>query len=109
MDRPALDNLLDYTGWTWEKIGAVLAPLGPEIITREMPSSPWPALWDCLRHISFGYAVWAERLDGRPAEELDSTPPDWEALDDYHKRAHSRLRAYLDGIDDVTLMTPREI
>ncbi|MEO8456639.1 MAG: DinB family protein [Chloroflexota bacterium] len=109
MDRATIEELFDYTGWAWEQIGAALAPRGPEIITTDGPTSGWPALWDCLRHVSIGYDFWASSMDGRPAIEFDKAPPDWSALNDYHQRARKRLHERLILLDDVALATPREV
>jgi uncharacterized damage-inducible protein DinB len=108
VDRDAIQEFFEYTGWAWDRIGTVLAPRGPEIIAQEMPNSGWPALWDCLRHMSFAYDIWASRLDGRPQVAFDPGPPDWESLNLYHQTARSRLSAYLSRVSDKELHTERD-
>jgi uncharacterized damage-inducible protein DinB len=107
MDRATLEELFDYTGWVWEQVGTVLASVDPRILTKEVDGSGWPALWDCLRHISFAYDIWIARLDGRPRLAFDPKPPDWPALDSFHQQARERLRVYQASLSDAALQTDR--
>jgi uncharacterized damage-inducible protein DinB len=108
MDRAAIDDLFAFTDYSWREYEAVIRPLGDDVLTQPAPGSGWPALRDALAHIVSAYVRWLADPAGttdEPAERVDS----WDDLEDYRRRLRDHARVYLDSLDDVELLTPREM
>ena len=118
MDRAALDELFDYTGWAWDRIARTIDGLPPEAFGRPVAGSGWPALSDCIEHFTAAYDGW---LNGDWALNLGPShyPGDgegypgtpelkvWPAMKEYRKAVRAQCREALDS-DDGWLFTKGE-
>jgi uncharacterized damage-inducible protein DinB len=60
MDKAALLDLFEYTGWVWAQIRTT-AP-ADETLVAVAPGSGWPALRNCLGHIIVAYDRWVPAI-----------------------------------------------
>jgi len=115
MDRAALDELFDYTGWAWERIERVIDALPPEQFGAPVPGSGWPSLSACVEHFTAAYdgwlnGDWALNLGNshypRDGEDFPNTPElkVWEAMKEYRAVCRAQCREVL-GREDAWLFT----
>ena len=108
MDRPAIEELFAYTSWTWGQYENTVRPLGDDALVRPVPGSGWPALRDALAHINWAYDRWLTdptRARDIPIESVLS----WGDAERFRRRVRGRFREYMDSLDDVELITPRDM
>jgi len=108
MDRIAIEELFAFTDYSWREYERVIRPLGDELLRRPAPGSGWPALVDALRHINWAYVRWL----ADPSHTTDEAVEDvtsWDQLEAYRRRVRDHARAYLDGLGDHDLVTPRKM
>jgi uncharacterized damage-inducible protein DinB len=108
MDRAAIEELFAFTDFAWREYADLLRPLGDEFLTKPAPGSGWPALRDAFAHINWAYVRWLSEPAGT-CDEPRATVSSWDELEDYRQDVRGRARAYLVGLDDVTLSTDREM
>jgi uncharacterized damage-inducible protein DinB len=95
MDKAALLDLFEYTGFVWDQIREVV----PEDATlvAVAPASGWPALRNCLGHIIRAYDRWVPAIVdlqmGRMAEIADGDFRTWAQLEAERARTRGALRA----------------
>jgi uncharacterized damage-inducible protein DinB len=106
MDRNALDELYDYTGWAWDRIVALIEAQPPDLFAKPAPSSGWPSIAACLSHVLMTYDGWLNggwsglklgdlSYPGRWPQPID----DWAALKAYRGRVRTSFRTTLEVPD----------
>lgn len=63
MDRAALLELFDYTGWAWARIARTIDGLPPEQFAAPVAGSGWPSLAACTEHFTASYDGWLNHKD----------------------------------------------
>jgi uncharacterized damage-inducible protein DinB len=115
MDRAALNELFDYTGWAWERIARTIDGLPPEQFGAQVAGSGWPALSDCVEHFTAAYDGWlnddwawnlGESHYPRDGEDYPGTPElkVWAGMKEYRAKVRGQCREVLDR-DDGWLFT----
>ncbi len=108
MDREAINELFDYTGWAWERIARLIDEQPAELYAKPMDASGWPSIAACLSHAVSAYDGWLNGEWGQiragelsyPAE-WPKPVDDWDAMKAYHQRVRETFRAVLDVPDTV--------
>ncbi len=105
MQRDALEELFDYTGWAWERISRVIDGLPPEQFAMPVPGSGWPSLSACFAHFVGAYDGW---LNGPWALALgerqhpgDEALESWLVLREFRRRGREAFRRAIDVPDAV--------
>ena len=105
MQRDALQELFDYTGWAWERIERVIDGLPEGTFGRPVEGSGWPRLADCVTHFTGAYDGW---LNGEWALALgelkhpgDEALRDWAAMKAYRAECREMFAEALAAPDDV--------
>jgi uncharacterized damage-inducible protein DinB len=104
-DRAALNELFDYTTFTWETYGRSLAALAPDAFTQPIPDSGWQTLAGLLFHIALGWDDWLRDRVGVD-DPLDATPESitsWDDLRPHRERVRGWLRRVIDETSDHDL------
>jgi uncharacterized damage-inducible protein DinB len=104
MDRADLGTLLDYHYWARDRILAAVAPLSPEQFTRNLGSS-FASIRDTLAHAYAAEYAWYARWHGTsPAALLPADQfPDLETLRRAWTEHEAKMRAFVDGLDEVAV------
>ncbi|MCL4243067.1 MAG: DinB family protein [Dehalococcoidia bacterium] len=108
MERDAINELFDYTGWAWERIARTIDEQLAEAYAKPMKGSGWPSIAACLSHSISAYDGWLNGEWGQiragelsyPAE-WPKPVDDWPAMKAYHARVRESFRRVLDVPDDV--------
>jgi uncharacterized damage-inducible protein DinB len=106
MDRTAIEELWNFTEYSWREHERKIRPLGDLVLTQPAPGSGWPALRDALAHINGAYVRWLADPAGTSDEPVEAVET-WEELEGYRRRVRDHARAYLDRLGDDELLTPR--
>lgn len=110
MDRAAIEELFDYTGFAWNTIGPMMAKHHPRFVAQPAPGSGWPALRDCFGHQLLACDEWLAELDGMKMLNFDpKTAGDWQELDEYRQAVRDRFKDYLKSLSDDELDVERDI
>lgn len=108
MNRDAIQDLFDFTGWAWDEIARAIADAGGDALTRPAAGSGWPALRDCLGHIVLAYQRWCSGLPQRKTLGMDRFAPGtiatFEELQGYRSAARAEFQSFLDSLSDDELM-----
>lgn len=107
MERNAIVELFDYTGWAWERI-ARLIDEHPDAYTAAVPGSGWPTIAACLTHAVSSYDGWLNGPWGGIQMGQMTYPgawpkpvDDWPAMKAYHGRVREVFQHALDVPDDI--------
>lgn len=110
MDRAAIEELFEYTGFAWATIGRALTKLDADLITKPAPGSGWPALRDCFSHQLMAYDEWIAELEGQPTLDFNpETASSWPEIGAYAHTVRERFSAYLSSLSDDELYAVRDI
>ena len=108
MNRAAIQDLFEFTGWAWDQIAEAIAQAGGNVLTRPAAGSGWPALRDCLGHIVLAYQRWCSGLPQRKTLSMDRFDPasisTFEELAGYRSSARADLQSFLDSLSDDELV-----
>lgn len=118
MDRAALNELFDYTGWAWERLERVIDALPPEQFGAPVPGSGWSALSSCIEHFTAAYDGWLNDewslnlgpgFYPRGGEDYPDVPElkVWETMKEYRRQCRAQCREVL-ARDDAWLFTKFE-
>lgn len=110
MDRAAIEELFNYTGYAWAEIAATMAKLDLGLLAKPAPGSGWPALRDCFGHQLMAYDDWLAELEGRPM--LDFNPKvanAWPEIEAYAHTVRERFAAYISSLSDEELFAERDM
>lgn len=112
MDRDAIRELFDYTGWAWERIARLIDEHSQSYATSA-PGSGWPTVAACLSHVLATYdgwlnGPWAGVGIGEMSYPAEWPKPieAWPALQAYRERVRASFLVALDRPDDL-LYGPR--
>jgi len=108
-DRQTLNELFDYTTFTWETYARTARSLPPDALARPVEGSGWPALRDVLFHVAAAWDGWLRDRLGLH-DPLDASPERvtaWSDLDVHRQRTRGWLRRIIDetadgGLHDAT-------
>jgi uncharacterized damage-inducible protein DinB len=104
MDRQTLDELFDYTTFTWASYANAVRTLPPHALTRPLDGSGWRDLREPLFHIAAGWDGW---LCQRAGESFTEPHPEdlttWSDLNDVRARTRAWLRRVIDETPDADL------
>ena len=105
LDRAALEELYDYTSFTWQTYGNVVRGLPAGALTQPVEGSGWPALRDVLFHVAGGWDGWLRDQAGStaPLDEGAESATSWEYLNGYRERVRGWMRRILDETSDIDL------
>jgi len=108
MDRAAIQDLYDFTGFCWAVyMDAIAAAGGDQVLARPAPGSGWPALRDCLGHVVLAYQRWCSGLPRRKALAMNRFDPAAIAtlgeLQGYRSTARTEFQTFLDSLSDEEL------
>jgi uncharacterized damage-inducible protein DinB len=107
MNRAAIQELFDFTGWAWNRITEAIAETGGDALTRPAPGSGWPALRDCLGHVVLAYQRWCSGLPQRKTLGMDRFDPaaiaTLEELAGYRSALRTEFQSFLDSLSDEDL------
>lgn len=108
MNRDAISELFDYTGWAWERIARVIDQQPPDVYAKAVAGSGWPSLAACLTHFVASYDGWIN-MDWGQIEAGDMSYPaewpepvnDWNQMRAYYLRVRESFRRALNVPDEV--------
>ncbi len=100
-NRPAIEELFDYTGFSWDGVLDATSECGVEYFTKPAPGSGWPSLRDVLGHVLFGYDRWLAIMKGEPMRGFDPAGVQTlEELNEAYTSFRDEFRALLEVPDD---------
>lgn len=113
MNRDAIMELFDYTGWAWARIAKVIDDQLSDVYAQPMDGSGWPSLAACLSHSVSAYDGWLNADFGQiqlgdmtyPAE-WPANIDDWPAMKAYYERIRESFRRAI-NVPDETLYATR--
>jgi uncharacterized damage-inducible protein DinB len=98
VDKNALQELFDYTTFTWASYGKSVRRLAPADFMRPIEGSGWPALSNALFHIASAWDGWICEQSGVALEEIEATDlTDWAQLDAIRQTNRTMLGEIIDG------------
>jgi uncharacterized damage-inducible protein DinB len=105
LNRDALDDLYEYTDWTWKVFAKKIQSLPADTLTKPAPGSGWPALRDCYYHFVGTYDFFLHNVLHlgeliRPPKESIAT---WRDMEAYRHSTRATLRNALDDMPDGEL------
>jgi uncharacterized damage-inducible protein DinB len=110
MDRAAIEELFEYTGFAWKQISAFMAKQDASLVAKPAPGSGWPALRDCFGHQLIAYDEWIAELEGQPMLDFNPMTSDsWPEIEAYAHTVRERFAAYLASLSDDELYAVRDI
>lgn len=108
MNKPALVDLFEFTGYVWQQIRQAVPR--EEDLVRAAPGSGWPTLRDCLSHMVLAYDRWLPAIVDLKAQDLpelqDGDFRTWAQVEAQRTRVRDdlarRLEAWSEG--DLALL-----
>jgi uncharacterized damage-inducible protein DinB len=108
MNRRTLNELFDYTAFTWASYANAVRALSPDALTHPLEHSGWATLREPLFHIAAGWDGW---LCERAGESFTEPHPEnvhtWSDLNDVRDRTRAWLRRVIDDTPDADLHVRR--
>ncbi len=108
MQRDAITELFEYTGWAWERIARRVEALPPAIYSQPVAGSGWPSIAACMSHAVATYdswlnGPWLELQLGEMSYPAEWPKPidDWSAMKAYRERTRNSFLRALDVPDDI--------
>jgi uncharacterized damage-inducible protein DinB len=102
MNRDALNELFDFTNFTWETYARALKKLPPETLTRKIDGSGWGSVKKPLLHIA---AAWDGWLAEKAGDTFSEFPIDeivtWDAIQELRTQTRGWIRRILDETSDA--------
>lgn len=110
MQRDAIQELFDYTGWAWERIERVIDSLPDGTFAHGLEGSGWPSLFDCVAHFTAAYDGWLNEEWGLALGEVrypgDEAAANWATMKSYRTECREMFHKAL-MVDDSTLYAKR--
>ena len=111
MDKVALLDLFDYTGWVWEQIRKTVPD--DDTLVAVAPGSGWPTLRNCLAHMILAYDRWVpaivELKVGPLPDAADDDFTTWRQIEAQRARTREALRAGVDGFTEDELQQMQDV
>ncbi|MEX2080396.1 MAG: DinB family protein [Dehalococcoidia bacterium] len=103
MDRAAIQELFDYTGWAWDRIERVIDGLPEGTFEKPVPGSGWPAIRDCFEHFVGAYDGWINEGWGLGPliHQGPETIATWGKAKAYRRQLREAFRHALAAPDEV--------
>lgn len=108
MNREAIEELFEYTGWAWERIAKVVDDQLADVYAKPMQGSGWPSIAACLSHSVSAYdgwltMEWAQIQAGETSYPSDWPTPvtDWPEMKAYYSRIRENFRRAINIPDDA--------
>ena len=110
LNREALEELYDYTDFTWAVYGKMLERLAPGRLTAPVEGSGWPSLAAALRHLLRIYDLWLNERFGAGTVVVANVADvaSWEAFQDWRTKVRETMRRVLDSTSDQELSAPKQ-
>jgi uncharacterized damage-inducible protein DinB len=105
MDRAALDELYDYTDFTWKSYENTVRQLPADAFTRQLDGAGWLSLRDVLFHLAVAWDEWLREQVGAD-DPLDAKLEDitgWDELRAHRKKIRGWIRRIIDETSDAEL------
>jgi uncharacterized damage-inducible protein DinB len=104
MTHHDLETLIDYNYWARDRVLGSVSPLTPAQYTQTIESS-FRSVRETLLHTYSGEWVWYSRWEGdSPTAHLPFAGyPDQASLVAGWRALESRIRAFIDGLDDTSI------
>ncbi|MEX2246268.1 MAG: DinB family protein [Dehalococcoidia bacterium] len=100
MNREALNELYDYTTFTWETYARAVKPLAPEELRRPLENSGWSSLLEPLVHLAGAWDSWLSQHAGEASFEFDiDAIKTWNEVQAMRAQTRAWMRRILDGND----------
>src|SRR5687768_4439921 len=74
MDKAALQDLFDYTGFAWEELKATVPD--DYVLVAEAPCSGWSSLRNCFAHTMLAYGRWVPAIVELKSLPMPNMAPD---------------------------------
>ena len=111
MNKAALTDLVDFTGYVWEQIRQAV-PRDADL-ERVAPGSGWPALRNCLGHIVLAYDRWLGAIIDLKTRRLPELRDDdfrtWKQIEAQRTRVRNELARHLAGWSDHELAAVHDV
>jgi len=107
MQRDAITELFDYTGWAWERFERVIDGLPEGIYATPVAGSGWPSIAACMTHFVRAYDGWINgdwALDRGEISYPGKWPGpvnSWGDMKAYHERCRESFHGVLALPDDA--------
>jgi uncharacterized damage-inducible protein DinB len=107
-DRKTLEELYDYTDFSWAMIARTCSALPEGTLAKAAPGAGWPALRDAFQHVLGAIDGWLHYtlelapLINPPAEQLGA----WSGIQAYREQVRATFRRVLDETPDEKLFEP---
>lgn len=110
-DRAALNELFDFSTFTWRTYGNAARTLPPGALARPVPGSGWPALRNALFHVALSWDGWlCEKLAlDEPLDAVPEAVTTWDELDAHRVKARGWLRRVIDETSDEALAAKTDL
>lgn len=93
MNRDAIIELFDYTGWAWDRIARVIDEQPSAVYAKPVEGSGWPSLAGCVTHFVAAYDGWLNMPWGGVEVGKMTYPAAWPApVEDWTEMKAYRLR-----------------
>lgn len=100
MNREALNELFDYTTFTWEVYHRAIVKLPPGEFTRPLENSGWKSILEPLVHLACAWDGWLSVHAGDEFFEFDvDSMSTWDQVQDMRTTTRGWTRRILEGTD----------
>jgi uncharacterized damage-inducible protein DinB len=110
VQRDAIQELFEYTGWAWQRIERVIDGLPEGTFARAVEGSGWPSLAACVTHFTAAYDGWLNGGWSLALGELKYPGGEaltgWATMKPYRAECREMFRNAL-AVDDATLYAKR--
>jgi uncharacterized damage-inducible protein DinB len=111
MDKAALQDLFDYTGFAWEQLKSAVPD--DDVLVAEAPGSGWPSLRNCFGHMILAYGRWVPAIVELKSRPMPNMAPDdfltWAQMDAHRRSTRDSLLAALERWDDAALAEQHDV
>jgi uncharacterized damage-inducible protein DinB len=103
--RESLQDLIDYTTFTWAAYGRAVRALPADAFTSTVPGSGWPSLRHALFHLAGGWDEWLRDRAGAddPLDLVPESIASWDELQGHREKVRGWLQRVLDETSDDDL------
>ena len=104
MHRDILNELFDYTTFTWETYARAMRSVTPDDLTSPIEGSGWSSLRQPLVHIACAWDGWLSEKAGETFTDFDiDAVTTWDAIQDMRRTTRTWMRRILDDMSDADL------
>lgn len=104
MNREALNELFDFTTFTWAAYARMMRGLTDEDLVRPIENAGWSSLREALVHLAAAWDGYLSEKAGIPFTEFDiDTIVTWEVIQSICAQSRGWMRTILDVMTDAQL------